>query len=826
MSKANASDFPNIESVVLNALSSMLAYWSRDLRCVFANQAYQQCFGMGGHSLVGMTLDEVLGPELLAVDKPCIDAALEGSEQVSEHLVRHPDGTLRPSFTRYVPSLVDGDVVGLVAEVTDMSLSHKAQQVLRQQIADCARAVALLRKSELALEQAQQLGSIGSWEWEVETDITIWSKQLYRIFGRDPSRLPPTYAEHGELYTPASWKLLQQAVSQTLSTGESYVLELEYIRADGSTGWLEGRGMADRDPTGRIAMLHGTAQDISDRKRGDQATDTARQLAEALSELEAERKRNQDLETALARARKTEALGMLSVGIAHDFNNVLSVVSGALHLVKKTALDPRSQDFAERGLRGVDRATHHVRQLMHFARDHSPGCLQFDLASHLAGCQDLLAMSLGPGIQVHIDPQSCGVVDVDPSQLDIALINLLVNARDAMPHGGRVTIYTEPRDAITGLRSPAGGWAVIGVRDSGAGMSAELLARVREPFFTTKGDAGGTGLGLWMVNDFVRQANGHLEIDSRPGEGTVVAICLPRVLCSSMVDHDTPPDTAFQAPENGIVILVVDDDQMVLPIVSKCLHELGYVVLEASNAIKALEFARSSEPIRLVITDVRMHHFDGLQLAERLKAVRPSLPVLMMTGDPRPDLFDHGNTLVKPFTEIELARKVYMMLAARPVLSTRLASRIRHPSIMKLYESWVGLRRGDTLPSASALAPERCAARENIFVAEIVQASPFTARRIFVGQALADRLMNHPQGLLVAAGDDEAFAKMETAYRRCMRRREPSYEYARLQVGEGDVVEFERLLLPCEEQGGSRHHLVGIVFFSNLSNNGISEKNE
>lgn len=816
MAKLNSSDFPNIESIVLNALSSMLAYWGRDLRCVFANRTYQQCFGGDFQSLVGMSLDEVLGPDVFAHDKHYIEAALAGNEQISEHPVAHPDGTLRPSSTRYVPTLVDGEVMGLVAEVTDLSLSHKAQQILRQQIADCARAVALLRKSELALEQAQQLGGIGSWEWEVEADITTWSKQLYRIFGRDPSRLPPSYAEHGDLYTPASWKLLQEAVSRTLSTGEPYVLELEYVRTDGSTGWLEGRGMAERDQSGNIVLLYGTAQEISDRKRSDQATDIARQLADALAQLEAERKRNQELETALARTKKTEALGMLSAGITHDFNNVLSVVSGALQLVKKTALDPRSQDFIARGLRGVDRATQHVRQLMNFARVQSPGCVQFDLAGHLVQCQDLLAMSLGPGIQQHIDAQPCGLVDVDPSQLDIALINLLVNARDAMPNGGRVAIYTEPRGDIDGLHSHTGQWAVICVRDSGAGMSPEVLERVREPFFTTKGEAGGTGLGLWMVNDFALQANGRLEINSTPGLGTVVAICLPRVPGIPVAAHSSQPDTAFQAAEPGIVILVVDDDQMVLPIVSRCLHELGYVVLEAPDAVKALEFVRSSIPIRLVITDVRMHHFDGLALAARIKVIRPHLPVLLMTGDTRPDLLNHENILVKPFTEVELARKIHMMLAARPALSTRLASRIRHPSIMKLYESWIRLRSGDMLPSVAALSPERSAARDNVFIAEIVQASPFAVRRIFVGQALADRLTNHPEGLLVAAEDDKAFAKMETAYRHCMRRREPSYEYARLQLSEGDTVEFERLLLPCEEPGESTHHLVGIVFFSNL----------
>ena len=816
MTGTNMCGLSGAQANILETVSSMLAYWDRDLRCGFANLAYERWFGVDPQSLVGKTLPELLGPEIFLLNKPYVDAVLNGQEQIFERLVPTANGVLRPSLVRYTPTIVNGEVVGFVAEVADTSLLHDTQQDLRRQIADRDVASALLRKSEIALRQAQHLCRIGSWEWEVAADITTWSEELYLIFGRDPARLPPSYAEHGTLYTPHSWELLQQAVNQTLSTGAPYVLELEYVRADGSSGWIEGRGAGERDETGNIGLLHGTAQEISYRKRSAPTLDNEGRLADALLELEAERARSRDLEVALARAKKTETLGILSAGIAHDFNNVLAVVAGALHLVKKTATDPRSQDFVERGLRGIDRATRLVRQLMDFARVRATGSTRIDPASHISECKELLALSLGPAIRLHVDLQPLGIVDVDPAQLEVALINLLVNARDAMPYGGHVTVFNKLSEGPAGIAATGSGWMQIGVKDSGAGMTPEVLRRVKEPFFTTKGMGGGTGLGLSMVNAFARQSNGYLDIESQPNHGTLVTMCLPLTAELATVPESPAPELPPLAPNEGVALLVVDDDEMVLPVVSGYLRELNYVVLEASDAIEALKIARSGVPLQLVITDLMLRDLHGYQLAARLSLVRPMLPILLMTGDPQQSGVIGEEVLIKPFTNIELARKVLARLAPRPVLATRLAGRIRHPDVMKLYESWMAQRMDTALPAVEALDLYGATVRDNLFIAEVVSAAPLIMQRIFVGQALASRLVDNPEGRFIAAEDDEAFARMDTAYARCMRQREPSHEYARIQLTETEIIEFERLLLPCEAQDGTRRHLVGIVFFNNL----------
>jgi PAS domain S-box-containing protein len=251
---------------VLDRVPSMLAYWDRDLRCRFANRAYERWFGVDPDSLVGTPIQDLLGPALFALNEPHIRAALRGEEQTFQRVVPGADGVQRQSLAHYLPDIVDGDVQGFVVQVTDVTPLKETEAALRVEITERERACELLRKSEAALQQAQRLGQIGSWSWEAGPDITSWSDQLYRIFGRDPKRLPPSYAEHGCLYTAQSWAVLQDAVARTLECGDPYILELEYVRPDGATGWIEARGgVAERDEHGAVVALHGTAQEITAR---------------------------------------------------------------------------------------------------------------------------------------------------------------------------------------------------------------------------------------------------------------------------------------------------------------------------------------------------------------------------------------------------------------------------------------------------------------------------------------------------------------------------------------------------------------------------------
>ena len=252
---------------VLDNASSMLAYWDRDLRCCYANRVYKQWFGKSACELIGTTLPDLLGPALFSLNKPYILAALAGHPQQFERNITGPDGVVRQSLARYHPDVVDGQVVGFIAEVSDVGLLKKLETSLKQEIALKRRIVDELKRKDAALEAAQQLGQIGSWHWEIESDITTWSHGLYRLFGYDPTQLPPTFAGHAKLYTPASLAMLQTAVDTAVLHGTPYILALEYLRPDGRTGWLEARGEVERDNQGAIIGLHGTAQDITQHKR-------------------------------------------------------------------------------------------------------------------------------------------------------------------------------------------------------------------------------------------------------------------------------------------------------------------------------------------------------------------------------------------------------------------------------------------------------------------------------------------------------------------------------------------------------------------------------
>lgn len=278
----------------IDCLPSMIAYWDRDLKCRFANRAYERWFGVPGADLIGTRLPDLLGPRLFALNEPHVNAALRGEPQVFEREIPCPDGVVRHSLAHYLPDVRDGEVQGFVVEVTEVTALKQVQVALQAALADRERVTKLLHKKEAALREAQRLGQIGSWEWEAGPDIAIWSGELYRILGIDPDRLPPSLSEGRALYTPESYERLEKAIDKALRSGLPYVLELEYVRPDGVAGWLEARGEIVRDETGAVVGLRGTAQEASARHLLREAhaaarapvRDEARAQAEALKNAE------------------------------------------------------------------------------------------------------------------------------------------------------------------------------------------------------------------------------------------------------------------------------------------------------------------------------------------------------------------------------------------------------------------------------------------------------------------------------------------------------------------------------------------------------------
>jgi PAS domain S-box-containing protein len=423
----------------------------------------------------------------------------------------------------------------------------------------------------------------------------------------------------------------------------------------------------------QVAVLF---QDITQRHRAELALrDWNDALEKRVAEEVAQRARTED---ALRQSQKMEAVGQLTGGIAHDFNNMLAVISNALELLgRRTAgADERARQYVDMARGGVRRAAQLTQRLLAFSRQQAlqPATLCAD--ELVAGMSELLRHSLGPSIAVEMVP-ALGLwsIHADSNQLESALLNLVVNARDAMEHGGRLTIETA--NARLGARAAAefpglapGDYVTIAVADTGAGMAPEVVAKAFEPFFTTKEVGRGTGLGLSQVYGFVRQSGGHVRIDSAPGRGTVVTLYLQR--------HAGPAGAAARPVEAEPVplahadetVLVVEDEDAVRVLLAEMLAELGYRVLAAPGAADAMRLLGDHPGVALMITDVLMPETNGRELAAMAQAGRPQLKVLFTSGHPRDVLAGAGGAeadlplLRKPYAIGELARRVRGLLDA------------------------------------------------------------------------------------------------------------------------------------------------------------------
>jgi signal transduction histidine kinase/CheY-like chemotaxis protein len=367
------------------------------------------------------------------------------------------------------------------------------------------------------------------------------------------------------------------------------------------------------------------------------------ELSAALEQLRSEVRERQRIEDALHQAQKMEAIGQLTGGIAHDFNNMLQAIAGNLELIPlvlEQGLPAEALRFVDAANRTVERATTLIDRLLAFGRRQSlepvtvaPGALVQDLV-------ELIRRAVGPQIELVLRlGHDIWTVLCDPNQLENVLLNLAINARDAMPDGGRLTIslanVSLSEAELAGQEgAKAGEYVQIAVTDTGVGMTSEVQARAFEPFFTTKGSGQGTGLGLAQMHGFVRQSNGAVKLESRPGKGTTVRLYLPRQMASAVPVPQRPaaaPVPAIKESSAGTV-LIVEDELSIRTLVAVAIRRLGCRVLEASDGLAGLRLLQSREPIDLLVTDVGLPGLDGRQLADAGREWRPDLPVLLITG--------------------------------------------------------------------------------------------------------------------------------------------------------------------------------------------------
>lgn len=472
-----------------------------------------------------------------------------------------------------------------------------------------------------------------------------------------------------EIFHPDDQERAWTIWRHSLETGEPYHIEYRLRHHSGQYRWVLGRAQPVRDSDGRILRWYGTCTDIQE------IVDAREVLARSREELERQiADRTAELmraEEQLRQAQKMEAVGQLTGGIAHDFNNMLAVVIGGLNLLERR-LERGDTDvgrYVEAAKDGANRAAALTQRLLAFSRQQPLEPEVLDVNAMVAGLIDLLGRTLGEHVEIRTAPgEGLWPVRVDPSQLENVILNLSVNARDAMPGGGMLTIATAnlsvAEDEARALAAPPGDYVRIAVTDTGAGMPPEVIERAFDPFFTTKEVGKGSGLGLSQVFGFVQQSGGHVGIDSRIGAGTTLNVCLPRYTGAEAPQRLRAPRTEAPAGSPDEVILVVEDDERVRNWSVEALRELGYTVLHAATGGEAIRIIESGQGVTLLFTDLVMPGITGRELAVLARRRLPELKLVYTTGytgnAPVHVAVPEGDpaTLQKPFSFEQLARKL------------------------------------------------------------------------------------------------------------------------------------------------------------------------
>jgi signal transduction histidine kinase/CheY-like chemotaxis protein len=531
------------------------------------------------------------------------------------------------------------------------------------------------------LQTALQAGHLGSWSLTLEDMALHASDTCHAHFGRLPGA-SFTYDDLQRTAHPEDAAAMRTALENTLRTGADCVIEYRTIWADGSTHWIDLRARALRNLFGSVVQLVGVSSDITARKTSeleregllaelaverealsDLTQTLERRVQERTAELVVEISAREKAQEQLLQSQKMESIGQLTGGIAHDFNNLLMAVMGNLELLRKQTPDnPRAQRLIDGAIQGAERGASLTQRMLAFARQQDLKTNSMDIASLVTGMHDLLERSLGPRIALSLNV-AAGLppAQVDANQVELAILNLAINARDAMPEGGAIEIKTDQARG-NGKNLPAASYVRIQVCDTGSGMDSATLQKAVEPFFSTKPLGKGTGLGLSMVHGLAVQLGGLLELSSQIGKGTVATLWLP---IATMPAASVELPSVETAPGRAAIILVVDDDPLIAMSTVDMLEDLGHTVIEANSGKQALAIVDAGQSLDLMMTDQAMPGMTGIELARKVREKRPDLPVLLATG--YADL-PAGQTsdlprLSKPYHQSQLQSEIERLLA-------------------------------------------------------------------------------------------------------------------------------------------------------------------
>jgi len=610
-------------------------------------------------------------------DAPFVMARLEGG------------GTQTAWFNYSLSALRDED--GSVAAVLNITPETTARVLVELRLAEeqaaLAKSEAIARTNAERVQLALAAGAIiGTWHWDLLTDRFTVDEAFARAFGLDPAlgREGIPLAQIISTVHSDDRAALTEAIDEAIARGGPYAHQYRTRRADGRYYWLEANGRVDKAPDGTALMFPGVLIDV-EKRRADEAerarvTEELRKLNETLEQRVADGTAELiRAEEALRQSQKMEAVGQLTGGLAHDFNNLLAGISGSLELMQTRMQQGRLNDV-ERYIAAAQGAAKRAAALTHrllaFSRRQTLDPKPTNVNRLIDGMQDMIQRTVGPSITVEaVGAGGLWPVLVDPSQLENSLLNLCINSRDAMPDGGRITIETANRwldeRAAKKQDLPEGQYLSLCVTDTGTGMPPEVIARVFEPFYTTKPIGEGTGLGLSMIYGFAKQSGGQVRIYSEVGKGTTVFIYLPRHY--GQIEDEGPSTESRLLPrsEQGETVLVVDDEPTVRMLITDILEELGFTAIEAGDSAAGLKILQSDVRIDLLVTDVGLPGgMNGRQMADAGRVSRPDLKVLFITGYAENAAVGNGQlapgmaVLTKPFPMETMAARIRSMIEA------------------------------------------------------------------------------------------------------------------------------------------------------------------
>ena len=552
---------------------------------------------------------------------------------------------------------------GLSVFIQDVSEQRRAEVAaqdsaaeLEESNAELQAALDDLHERQAALEQSEErvrlamdAGAFGAWDWDIPGDRVTWSPRVYEFHGIEPGAFGGKVEDFTKLIHPADQPRVGAAIERALATGEEYSLEFRIVRPNGEVRWLATHGRVLRDAGDAPVRMLGATQDVTERRV---AADRLRQV------------------------QRMEAAGRLAGGVAHEVNNQMTIVLGlASFILREQGLPEPIRDDVLQIRRAGERSAAITAQLLAFGRRQLLRPEPLQLNEVITEFARVAQKAAGPNVtlKLHLDPSVAPVV-ADRAQLEQVLLNLTLNAVDAMPAGGTLTIETASATLSGGygLEHPgvavtAGRYTLVAVSDTGHGMTPDVLEHVFEPFFTTKQVGEGSGLGLSSVYGIVKQSDGYIWAYSEPGVGTTFKIYLPE---TPAVPVPAQPSGSARARFGGSErVLVVDDERDVRSLIVRLLEGEGYRVVAAETGAEALEvLQRDGRDVRLVVTDVAMPGVGGSELGRRLRETRPDLPVLYTSGFTDADVVARGLLdrslpfLQKPFTPDALLERVRAML--------------------------------------------------------------------------------------------------------------------------------------------------------------------